>query len=207
MEIQKSPLRNVSYWAVFTWVVLVLTGCTEGQPKFGELDPSMLPQPTFAGKVTHQKVVYSFSDPILVDGECDSRIDSLLVRLSSSTDWSAPDSLSSSVSIDCKNNQFRFTLKSLTDLGLTDSGASMSINLEVKGVTVVGASNASQLKIQYLPGALLNKTRGTISSAGGVQKSGEGTYITHTQLSSTGSNQAVSSQYKLKLGPASHSSP
>ncbi len=187
--------------------------CTKATPEFELLDPNAIPQPKFNGATVKNLTTGSGAATFGIVGECDPKITAISARaVNASATFSALSTVASSApTVACSaNGSFSFTLKSLTDLGFAPLVMGNTYEIQLKGLTSAGLSNASSIFILYSNGVGNPNMRVT---GGGIMGGGTATYaadanfraelsVTHVALTVSGTGGFPSDNTAFTFRPA-----
>ncbi len=185
---QSKPAKQSTVFIPLVVVMMFSLGCTKGTPTFENLDNSTLPQPKLSGQTSKNVLTTSAGATSDISGECDPKIQDILATVVGVANSSSVglSSIATSVLVKCSNSgTFSFTLKSLTNLGVT-LVENKTYVIELRGVTIAGVSRPSQLNLLYAPTGGSGPKRFVLTSGG-------------TESTSTGPRIATSTLYQAEV--------
>lgn len=138
------------------FLILILAAsalaCSKVTPEFEAIDGNLIPQPKFSGATVKNIDSSSDTDTYNITGECDPRIKSIsAMAVGITTTFGSLDGIAvSPATVACSSSgTFSFQLKSLSALGYT-AVEGTTYEIQLKGFTSVGFSNASFIRIRYV---------------------------------------------------------
>lgn len=196
-SILRSVLKRPNSFAAMLGFVALL-GCEGGVPEFTELSKGKIPQPTLAGKTKSTITVTSPAQLIPLSGECDSRVQSLEIKIADKTNWLNPTEVAASQpTVDCKETKsFTMNIKSLSTLGYWSTASEFSFDISLRAVTKAGNSGETVVTVYYKIGPDSKPPIGNLSSGSGA--SGSTNYKMDARVNFGQTSSASSTSYKIE---------